>query len=109
LSLQLYSTNLQLRTAGVERVSGKRYAEFLKEKIFDPLGIAARRSIWRSRLAAPATVRSSRRTSSNIRGLMDSAGFISSENGATVLEHGGDWSGYRTHIIRVPRQVTALS
>jgi CubicO group peptidase (beta-lactamase class C family) len=35
--------------------------------------------------------------------------FISSENGAVVLEHGGDWSGYRTHIVRVPsRQVTAI-
>jgi hypothetical protein len=32
--------------------------------------------------------------------------FVSLENDAVVLEHGGDWSGYRTHIIRVPsRQV----
>jgi len=35
--------------------------------------------------------------------------FVSSDNGAAVLEHGGDWSGYRTHIIRVPsRQMTAI-
>jgi hypothetical protein len=26
-----------------------------------------------------------------------------------LLEHGGDWSGYRTHMIRVPsRAVTAI-
>ena len=35
--------------------------------------------------------------------------FVSSEKAAAVLEHGGDWSGYRTHIIRVPlRHVTAI-
>jgi CubicO group peptidase (beta-lactamase class C family) len=119
----------------IERVGGRRYAEFLKEKIFDPLGMhdtlvlderkhagphlalawrkrngrwedityspenyeygdggvestgndlfrrlvpgswfAAPRSIWRLRRAAPTTARSSRRTSSNIRALMDLAG-----------------------------------
>jgi CubicO group peptidase (beta-lactamase class C family) len=35
--------------------------------------------------------------------------FVSSEHDTVVLEHGGDWSGYRTHIIRVPsRQATAI-
>ena len=122
----------------VERVSGKRYAEFLKKKIFDALGMqdtlvlderklqaltsrsptesatltgrtspthlrttnmatavskaqgmtssngirhsiprnsfAAPRSIWHFRRAARATIRSSRRTSSNIQAHMDSAG-----------------------------------
>jgi hypothetical protein len=36
-------------------------------------------------------------------------GFVSLENDAVVLKHGGDWSGCRTHIIRVPsRRVTAI-
>ena len=35
--------------------------------------------------------------------------FVSSNDDARVLEHGGDWSGYRTHMIRVPsRQLTAI-
>ncbi len=35
--------------------------------------------------------------------------FVSSENNAVVLEHGGEWSGYRTHMIREPsRRVTAI-
>ena len=35
--------------------------------------------------------------------------FISSDHGARVQEHGGEWSGYRSHIIRIPsRRLTAI-
>jgi CubicO group peptidase (beta-lactamase class C family) len=35
--------------------------------------------------------------------------FVGSDHGALVVEHGGDWSGYRAHIIREPsRRVTAI-
>jgi CubicO group peptidase (beta-lactamase class C family) len=35
--------------------------------------------------------------------------FISELHGEKVVEHSGGWSGYATHILRVPiRQVTAI-
>jgi CubicO group peptidase (beta-lactamase class C family) len=157
----------------VERVSGKRYAEFLKEKIFDSLGMQGtlvlderkhsgphlalayrkRNGQWKDITYSPEsyeygdggvestgndlfkwdqalyTGKLVRRSTLDLafRPGRTSSGkiiethffeypsaygfgwFISSENGATVLEHGGEWSGYRTDIIRVPsRQVTAI-
>jgi CubicO group peptidase (beta-lactamase class C family) len=157
----------------VERISGKRYAEFLKEKIFDPLGmrdtlvlderrhsgprlaLAYRKRNgrwedityspenyeygdggvestvndlvkWDRELDAPKLVRRATldlaftpgRTGdgkvieTHFFGDPSAYGFgwfVSSKNGAAVLEHGGDWSGYRTHIIRVrSRHVTAI-
>jgi CubicO group peptidase (beta-lactamase class C family) len=157
----------------VERVSGKRYAEFLKEKIFDSLGMQdtlvlderkhsgphlalayrKRNGQWEDITYSPEsyeygdggvestgndlfkwdqalyTGKLVRRSTLDLafRPGRTSSGkiiethffeypsaygfgwFISSENGATVLEHGGEWSGYRTDIIRVPsRQVTAI-
>jgi CubicO group peptidase (beta-lactamase class C family) len=175
----------------VERVSGKRYAEFLKETIFDPLGMRdtlvlderkhsgprlalaykKRNGHWEDITyssenyeygdggvestandlfkwdqalypltqrttqpgAAPGAVRYTEKLVR--RATLDLAftpgrtrdgkviethffahpsaygfgWFVSSGNGGAVLEHGGDWAGYRTHIIRVPsRQVTAI-
>jgi D-alanyl-D-alanine carboxypeptidase len=157
----------------IERVSGQRYAEFLKEKIFDPLGmketlVLDERKHSGHRLALAYRKRNGRweeitYSSENYEygdGGVESTGndlfkwdraldtgklvrraaldlaftpgritngklfethffeypsaygfgwFVSSEHDTVVIEHGGDWSGYRTHIIRVPsRQVTAI-
>jgi CubicO group peptidase (beta-lactamase class C family) len=157
----------------IERVSGERYADFLKEKIFDPLGmhdtlVLDERKHFGPRLALAYRKRNGRwedityspenyeygdggveSTGNDLvkwdealgagkvvrRATLDLAftpgrtndgkviethffeypsaygfgWFISSENDAVILEHGGDWSGYRTHMVRVPsRQVTAI-
>jgi CubicO group peptidase (beta-lactamase class C family) len=157
----------------VERVSGKRYAEFLKEKIFAPLGMPDTLVLDERKHSGPHLALAYRKRNGQWEdvtyspenyeygdGGVESTGndlfkwdqalytgklvsrstldlaftpgrtsngniiethffeypsaygfgwFISSENGAAVLEHGGDWSGYRTHIVRVPsRQVTAI-
>ena len=157
----------------VERVSGKRYAEFLKEKIFDPLGMQDTLVLDERKHSGPHLALAYRKRNAHWEdityspenyeygdGGVESTGndlfkwdqalytaklvrratldlaftpgrtssgkviethffeypsaygfgwFISSASGATVLEHGGEWSGYRTHIIRVPsRQVTAI-
>ncbi|HWF10181.1 MAG TPA: serine hydrolase domain-containing protein [Bryobacteraceae bacterium] len=157
----------------IERVSGKRYAEFLKEKIFDPLGMHDTLVLDERRHSGPHLALAYRKRNGHWedityspenyeygdggvestvndlfkwdqalygeklvrRATFDLAftpgrtndgkvvethffnhpsaygfgWFISSENGAVVLEHGGDWSGYRTHIIRAPsRRVTAI-
>lgn len=157
----------------VERVSGKRYAEFLQEKIFDPLGmrdtlVLDERKHSGSNLALAYRKRNGRweeityspenyeygdggveSTANDLfkwdqalgasklvrRATLDLAftpgrtsdgkviethffeypsaygfgWFVSSENNAVALEHGGDWSGYRTHMVRAPsRHVTAI-
>lgn len=157
----------------VERVSGERYAEFLKEKIFDPLGmrdtlvlderkhsgprlaLAYRKrngrwedityspenyeygdggvestakdlfqwdqALYTAKLVRRATLdlaftpgrtRDGKTIETHFFDYPSSYGFgwfLSSENGAPVLEHGGVWSGYRTHIVRVPsRKLTAI-
>lgn len=157
----------------VERVSGKRYAEFLKEKIFDPLGmedtlvlderkhsgphlaLAYRKrnahwedityspenyeygdggvestgkdlfqwdqALYTGKLVRPATLDLAFTPGRTSNGKVIETHFfehpsaygfgwfVSSAKAAAVLEHGGDWSGYRTHIIRVPsRHVTAI-
>jgi CubicO group peptidase (beta-lactamase class C family) len=163
----------------IERVSGKRYAEFLKEKVFDPLGMhdtlvlderrksgphlalayRKRTGRWEDITYSPEnyeygdggvestgndlfkwdqalyTTKLVRRTTLDLAftpGRVFPSGptgngkviethffehpsaygfgwFVSSENGAQALEHGGDWSGYRTHIIRAPsRRMTAI-
>jgi CubicO group peptidase (beta-lactamase class C family) len=157
----------------VERASGKRYAEFLKEAIFDPLGMqdtlvlderkhpGPRLALaykkrngkwedityspenyeygdggvestgndlfkWDQALSAGILVRRATLDLAFTPGRISNGKviethffehpsaygfgwFVSSENDVVVLEHGGDWSGYRTHIIRVPsRQVTAI-
>ena len=157
----------------VERVSGKRYAEFLKEKIFDPLGmedtlvlderkhsgphlaLAYRKrnahwedityspenyeygdggvestgkdlfkwdqALYTGKLVRPATLDLAFTPGRTSNGKVIETHFfehpsaygfgwfVSSEKAAAVLEHGGDWSGYRTHIIRVPsRHVTVI-
>jgi CubicO group peptidase (beta-lactamase class C family) len=157
----------------VERVSGKRYAEFLKEHIFDPAGmrdtlVLDERKHAGSRLAPAYGKRNGRwedisyspenyeygdggveSTGNDLfrwdqalyggrlvrRATLDlafTAGrsndgkviethffahpsaygfgwFVSSDNGALAVEHGGDWSGYRTHIIREPsRRLAAI-
>jgi len=157
----------------IERASGKRYAGFLKEKIFDPLAmhdtlvlderkhsgsrlaLAYRKrngkwedityspenyeygdggvestandlvkwdqALYTSKLVRPATLslaftpartRDGKVIETHFFGHPSSYGFgwfVGSENGAAVLEHGGDWSGYRTHIVRVPsRHMTAV-
>lgn len=157
----------------IERVSGKRYTVFLKEKIFDPLGMhdtlvlderkhsgphlalayRKRNGKWEDITYSPENYEYGdggvESTGNNLfkwdqalsagklvrRGTLDLAltpgrtndgnviethffehpsaygfgWFVSSENGAAVFEHGGDWSGYRTHMIRVPsRRVTAI-
>lgn len=157
----------------VERVGGMRYAEFLKQNIFDPLGmrdtlvlderkhpgrrlaLAYRKrngrwedisyssenyeygdggvestltdlfkwdqALYTSKLVRRATLdlaftpghtSNGKVIETNFFGYPTSYGFgwfIGSENGAVVLEHGGEWSGYRTHIVRVPsRRVTAI-
>ncbi len=157
----------------IERVSGERYAEFLKEKIFDPLDmrhtlVLDERKHFGPRLALAYRKRNGRwedityspenyeygdggveSTGNDLvkwdqalgagklvrRATLDLAftpgrtndgkviethffeypsaygfgWFVSSEDNAVVLEHDGDWSGYRTHILRVPsRRVTAI-
>jgi CubicO group peptidase (beta-lactamase class C family) len=157
----------------IERVSGKRYAQFLKENIFDPLGMQdtlvlderqhsgrrlalayrKRKGHWEDITYSPenyeygdggveSTVKdlfawdqalySDKLVRRSTLELAFTPGrtsngkiiethffehpsaygfgwFVGAENGAAVLEHGGDWSGYRTHIIRVPsRRVTAI-
>ncbi len=157
----------------IERVSGKRYADFLKENIFDPLGmhdtlVLDERKHFGPRLALAYRKRNGRweditYSAENYEygdGGVESTGndlvkwdqalasgklvrratldlaftpgrtndgkviethffeypsaygfgwFVSSENDAVVVEHGGEWSGYRTHIVRVPsRHATAI-
>ena len=157
----------------VERVSGRRYADFLKEAIFDPLGMHDTLVLDERRHAGPRLALAYEKRNgrwedityspenyeygdggveSTVNDLFKwdealNAGklvsratfsqaftpgrtsngkviethffahpsaygfgwFISSEKGALVLEHGGEWSGYRTHIIRVPsRRITAI-
>jgi CubicO group peptidase (beta-lactamase class C family) len=150
----------------IERVSGQRYVEFLKEKIFDPLGMHDTLVLDERKQSGPHLALAGRKrngrwedityspenyeygdgggesTGNDLfkwaqalsagklvhRGTLDLAftpgrttngkviethffehpsaygfgWFVSLENDAVVLEHGGDWSGYRTHIIRVP-------
>ena len=157
----------------VERVSGERYAGFLKEKIFDPLGMRDTlvlderkhsglrlalaykkrngrwedityspenyeygdggvestgkdlfkwdQALYTAKLVRRATLdlaftpgrtRDGKVIETHFFDYPSSYGFgwfVSSQNSATVVEHGGVWSGYRTHIIRVPaRQLTAI-
>ena len=157
----------------IERVSGKRYAEFLKKQIFDPLGMRDTLVLderkhpgrnlalaYRMRNGHWADITYSAENYEYGDGGIESTGndlvkwdqalgsgklirratldlaftpgrtsngkviethffeypsaygfgwFVSSNDDARVLEHGGDWSGYRTHMIRVPsRQLTAI-
>jgi len=157
----------------VERLTGERYAEFLKETIFDPLemhdtlvvderkqkvprlalGYAKRDGKWRDvtyspenavygedgiystindlykwdqalyteRLAsrstlkmafAPGHTNDGKEIRTDLLTHPSSYGFgwfISELRGEKVVEHSGGWSGYATHILRVPsRQVTAI-
>lgn len=157
----------------VERVSGERYAEFLKEKVFDPLGMRDTLVLDERKHSGPRLALAYRKRNGRWEdityspenyeygdGGVESTGkdlfqwdqalytgklvrratldlaftpgrtrdgkvidthffeypsaygfgwFVSSQNGAAVLEHGGAWSGYRTHIIRVPsRRLTAI-
>ena len=157
----------------VERLSGERYAEFLKETIFDPLGMhgslvvderkqkvprlalgyAKRDGKWQdvtyspenavygedgiystindlykwdqalyaqrlvSRLTlemafTPGHTNDGNEIKTDLLLRPSSYGFawfISELYGEKVMEHSGGWSGYATHILRVPsRQVTAI-
>jgi CubicO group peptidase (beta-lactamase class C family) len=157
----------------VERLTGERYAEFLKETIFDPLGMhdtlvvderkqkvprlalgyAKRDGKWRDvtyspenavygedgiystindlykwdqalyteRLVSRATLEMAftpghtndgKEIRTDLLTHPSSYGFgwfISSLHGEKTVEHSGGWSGYATHILRVPsRQVTAI-
>ena len=157
----------------IERLTGRRYAEFLKETIFDPLRMndtlvvderkqkvprlalayAKRNGQWQDitytpensiygedgiystindlykwdqalyteRLVSRSTLEmafASGRTndgkeiSTDLFTHRSSYGFgwfISSLHGEKVVEHSGGWSGYATHILRVPgRRVTAI-
>lgn len=157
----------------IERVTGERYAEFLKETIFDPLemretlvvderkqkvprlalGYAKRDGKWRDITYSPENsvygedgiystindlykwdqalyteklVRRStlevaftpgrnnegKEITTDVLPRPSSYGFgwfISSLHGEKVVEHSGGWSGYATHILRVPsRHVTAI-
>lgn len=157
----------------VERLSGERYAEFLKETIFDPLGMrdtlvvderkqkvprlalgyAKRDGKWqdityspenavygedgiystindlykwdqalyterlvtRSMLEmafTPGHTNDGKEISTDLLTRPSSYGFgwlVSGLQGEKVVEHSGGWSGYATHILRVPgRQVTAI-
>jgi CubicO group peptidase (beta-lactamase class C family) len=157
----------------VERLTGRRYAEFLKETIFDPLGMndtlvvderkqkvprlalayAKRNGQWqditytpensiygedgiystindlykwdqalyterlvsRSTLEmafAPGRTNDGKEIVTDVFTHRSSYGFgwfISSLHGEKVVEHSGGWSGYATHILRVPgRRVTAI-
>jgi CubicO group peptidase (beta-lactamase class C family) len=157
----------------IERVSGKRYADFLREKIFDPLGMRQTLVLDERKHSGPRLALAYRKRNGRWEditysaenyeygdGGVESTGndlvkwdqaltagklvrratldlaftpgrtsdgkviethffeypsaygfgwFVSSENNAVVLEHGGEWSGYRTHIVRVPsHRVTAI-
>jgi CubicO group peptidase (beta-lactamase class C family) len=157
----------------IERLTGERYAEFLKETIFDPLGMhdtlvvderkqkvprlalgyANRNDRWQDITYTPensiygedgiySTVNdlykwdqalySDRLVSRSTLEMAFTPGrandgkeiltdvfthpssygfgwFISSLHGEKVVEHSGGWSGYATHILRVPgRRVTAI-
>jgi len=157
----------------IERITGQRYAEFLKETIFDPLGMRdtlvvderkqkvprlalgyAKHSgrwedityspensiygedgiystindlyrwdqaLYADRLVSHATLEMAftpghtndgREITTGIFTHPSSYGFgwfISSMQGERVVEHSGGWSGYATHILRVPgRRVTAI-
>jgi CubicO group peptidase (beta-lactamase class C family) len=157
----------------VERLTGERYAEFLKETIFDPLGMhdtlvvderkqkvprlalgyAKRDGKWRDvtyspentvygedgiystindlykwdqalsteRLVSPATLEMAfapghtndgKEIRTDVLTHLSSYGFgwfVSELHGEKVVEHSGGWSGYATHILRVPsRQITAI-
>jgi CubicO group peptidase (beta-lactamase class C family) len=157
----------------IERISGERYAEFLKETIFDPLGMndtlvvderkqkvprlalayEKRKGRWQDityspensiygedgiystindlykwdqalytdRLVSHATLEMAFTPGRNNQGEEIATSvfthptsygfgwFISSMHGEKVVEHSGGWSGYATHILRVPgRRVTAI-
>jgi CubicO group peptidase (beta-lactamase class C family) len=157
----------------IERISGERYAEFLKETIFDPLGMKdtlvvderkqkvprlalayeKRQGRWQDityspensiygedgiystindlykwdqalytdRLVSRATLEMAFTPGRNNQGEEIATSvfthptsygfgwFISSMHGEKVVEHSGGWSGYSTHILRVPgRRVTAI-
>ena len=157
----------------IERITGERYAEFLKETIFDPLGMKdtlvvderkqhvprlalayeKRNDRWQDityspensiygedgiystindlfkwdqalytdRLVSGATLELAFTPGRNNEGKEivtsvfthpSSYGFgwfISSMHGEKLVEHSGGWSGYATHILRIPsRRVTAI-
>ena len=157
----------------IERVTGQRYAEFLKENIFDPLdmrdtlvvderkqkvprlalGYAKRDGRWQDvtyspensvygedgiystvndlykwdqalygdRLVSramlemaftPGRTRDGNEISADILSRPSSYGFgwsISSIRGEKTVEHSGGWSGYGTHILRLPaRRMSAI-
>jgi CubicO group peptidase (beta-lactamase class C family) len=157
----------------IERITGQRYAEFLKETIFDPLGmqdtlVVDERKQKVSRLAlayekrngrwqdityspensiygedgiystindlykwdqalyadrlvshptlemafTPGRTNDRNEIATNVFTHPTSYGFgwfIGSLHGQKVVEHSGGWSGYATHILRVPgRRVTAI-
>src|ERR1700730_15618126 len=157
----------------VERLSGERYAEFLRETIFDPLGMhdtlvvderkqkvprlalgyAKREGKWQDvtyspenavygedgiystindlykwdqalyteRLVSPSTLEMAftpghtndgKEIRTDLLARPSSYGFgwfISELHGEKTVEHSGGWSGYATHILRVPGpQVTAI-
>ena len=157
----------------IERLTGRRYAEFLKETIFDPLGMndtlvvderkqkvprlalayAKRNGQWQDitytpensiygedgiystindlykwdqalyteRLVSRSTLEMAftpghtndgKEIVTDVFTHRSSYGFgwfISSLHGEKVVEHSGGWSGYATHILRVPsRRVTAI-
>jgi CubicO group peptidase (beta-lactamase class C family) len=157
----------------IERITGMRYAEFLKETVFDPLemhdtlvvderkqnvprlalGYARRNAKWQDityspensiygedgiystindlykwdqalyteRLVSrstlemaftPGRTNDGKEITTDILGRPNSYGFgwfISSLQGEKDVEHSGGWSGYATHILRVPsRRVTAI-
>lgn len=157
----------------IERITGERYAEFLKENIFDPLGMrdtlvvderkqkvprlalgyAKRDAKWQDityspensvygedgiyrtlndlykwdqalyteRLVSrstlelaftPGRTNDGKEISTGLLTRPSSYGFgwiISSLHGDKSVEHSGGWSGYATHILRVPsRRITAI-
>ena len=157
----------------IERITGMRYAEFLKETVFDPLemhdtlvvderkqnvprlalGYARRNAKWqdityspensiygedgiystindlykwdqalyterlvsRSKLEmafTPGRTNDGKEISTDVLARPSSYGFgwfISSLHGDKAVEHSGGWSGYATHILRVPsRRITAI-
>jgi CubicO group peptidase (beta-lactamase class C family) len=157
----------------IERITGERYAEFMKENIFDPLemhdtlvvderkqkvrrlalGYAKRNGHWQDityspensiygedgiystindlykwdqalyteRLVSRSTLEMAftpgrgndgKEIATDILTRPSSYGFgwiISSLRGEKDVEHSGGWSGYATHILRVPsRRITAI-
>ena len=157
----------------IERLTGRRYAEFLKETIFDPLemndtlvvderkqkaprlalayqkrngqwqdvtytpenaiygedgiystindlykwdqALYSERLVSRTTLEmafAPGRTNDGKEILTDVFTHRSSYGFgwfISSLHGEKVVEHSGGWSGYATHILRVPgRRVTAI-